>query len=446
MDKSFGDVPSFFSSWLNGQTFYRPFSREVFNLLMYKTFGLNPLPFHIVNLSLIFILACLIFIFAKLLTHNKLIGLVAVLLYSLSSIHNVELYYLASVQTLLAAAFMLSSLICYLKFLFLHGRRYYIPAVVFYILAILSHESSVIFPALVFLLESLIKNKVKIKSKLFNLFPFILIGGVRISLLLILRNLPSQLVYLPIFNLKSIINTFMWYTLWNFNLPELLPDFIGSGFKVNPNFFKWYGHYSLTVFPLVLLLFLLLTIYFFKYKKSIFKDRLLLLIVSFYVTSLLPFLFFPQHKFVYYLSFPLVWFSVAIALLLSNGINKFMTKITIIIFLISFGVLGFKTNQLNSITYWAAKRANAAEFLLSDIKSKIPEVFENESIYITKDPNYPFIANEWGDSSKQAFYILSGADAFKLLYRKPDLKVYFEGINEPPIGEKIVEYRSKFPY
>lgn len=443
MDKNSNDIPSFFISWLNGQTFYRPLSREVFNLLMYKSFGLNPLAFHIINMILILIIAYLSYYFVKCLTNNTVLSWLVVILYSLSSVHNIELYYLPSVQTLFATVFMMISLICYLKFLNFRDKKEYIISLISFTLAILSHESSVILPLFILVL-TLSKSK---KIKLGSLLPFFLISSIRIFLLIALKNLPNQQVYQPMLNLKSILNTFMWYTLWNFNLPEILPDFIGSGFKINPNFLKWYGQYSLIIFPLVSLLVLFLSVSFLKFKKTLFKDKEFFLILCFYFISLTPFLFFPQHKFVYYLTFPLIWFTVLVSIVLSKwNIRKLSSKVFLTMFLISFGVIGYQTNQLNSITYWAAKRANAAKFLLADIHLKFPVIKPDESFYIVSDPNYPFIANEWGTSAKQASYILSGEDALKLLYKNPGLRVYYEGLNELKPEEKMIPYMAKFPY
>lgn len=105
--------------------------------------------------------------------------------------------------------------------------------------------------------------------------------------------------------------------------------------------------------------------------------------------------------------------------------------------------------EVNEITYWAAKRARAAQFLVSDIMSKHPKVEDETTFYFKKDPNYPQISEEWGSSSKQAFYILSGADAMKLIYNNNSITAYFEDVTELPRNidwDKVITYDAYFPF
>ena len=91
----------------------------------------------------------------------------------------------------------------------------------------------------------------------------------------------------------------------------------------------------------------------------------------------------------------------------------------------------------------------AAEVLLSEIKKTYPSVGENATFYLINDPNYPFISEQWGDSSRQAFYILSGKDALQLLYADRSIKVYFENIEDIPEAldqQDILKIVAKFPY
>ena len=107
-----------------------------------------------------------------------------------------------------------------------------------------------------------------------------------------------------------------------------------------------------------------------------------------------------------------------------------------------------ETSDINKITYWAAKRSKSAEYLVTDLKNKFPNPPKGAVFYIKDDPDYPFISKEWGSSSKQAFYILSGSDAFKLIYKDSSIKVYYQA-NDPEFKEsevKFIPYIAKFPY
>ncbi len=84
-----------------------------------------------------------------------------------------------------------------------------------------------------------------------------------------------------------------------------------------------------------------------------------------------------------------------------------------------------------------------------DIKTTYPNPGQGSLYYIKDDPGYPVLAKEWGITSKQTFYILSGSDALKLLYRARAISVHFERVGPLPAEidrTKIVSYTAKFPY
>ncbi len=78
------------------------------------------------------------------------------------------------------------------------------------------------------------------------------------------------------------------------------------------------------------------------------------------------------------------------------------------------------------------KRAKIAHFLIKKAKEKYPSPPKGANIYLTNDPDYPFISKEWGGSSTQAHHALSGESAFQVFYNDYSLKVYFEDLNPPP--------------
>lgn len=452
MDKNFNNIPSFFVTWQEEQTFYRPLSREFFNLLMYKTFGLNPLPFHIFNYFLIISNTILCFFLVKKLFNDKILGIFSALLYNLNAIHSIELYYLASVQTLFVTFFLLLSIYFYISFCIDKILKKYFLSILFYILALFSHETAIVLSGILFLITIFFnKNELKSIKIFYYLTPFFLITIFYLFNTSLFNNLPSQKVYLPVFSIKSIINTLSWYILWSFGLSEIIIDFIGPKFQINPNLLKWYSDYLQIVISLLVVLVLSLIFFIYFYRKELFNSiYFLLMVVFFYIISLLPFLFFPQHKATYYISFSAIWFSIFIAIILNiawryQKISKFLVMLWIFL----FAVISFQTDKLNKLTYWAAKRSVAAKYLIDDIKNKYPKVPKDAVFYIKNDLNYPIITKEWGSSSQQAFYILSGADAFKLLYNNSTINVYYEFILKQPIfwdQSKIITYTAKFPY
>lgn len=449
--KSINEIPGFFISKQSNYDFYRPLSRETYSLLMLKLFGLNALVFHIVNFLLIITNGVIVFLLTKLLFKKEVTARFAALIFFLSAVHNVDLYYISSVQNLLTATFIDTSVYLYLKYLEKRQILSYFFAIIFTILGLLSHESAVVFLPIIITAHLIIKNK----EKIILLIPFFVIAVIYFLGTNLNSALPNQTVYHPVFGIKSTLNNLVWYLLWSFGLSEILPDFVTpianslTGFKlpINPNFIKWYPLYAVSVFVLLLFMFLMLTLIIYKLRKNKINKKVLLPVCAF-LFSTSPFLFFPQHKFVYYLTLPIIWFSVFLGSILGTVWDgKKNLKFTAPLFVIIFFIVSYQTISLNKLTFWAAKRAAAAKVILTDFHQKYP-IKPNTPIEIVNDPDYPKIADLWGSSSKQAFYILSGSDAFQLLYNDKSLKVYFQDVNAQNMesGQKTLLYMAKFPY
>ena len=449
MDKDITDIPWFFTNYLEGQTFYRPVSRETFNLIMYKFFGLNPLPFHIFNVLLISSIGLLLFMFIKKLSKNPVFAYFTLIIYLSSSVHSIELYYLASVQTLMATIFLMLSLGFYFRFLEKKLLSYYLSSILFFLISLFCHESVIILPGIMILINLLFTKDKNIRNYC------LVVPIIALALLYLLSignslSLPKQQVYQPVFQPKSILNTLSWFVLWSFGLPEMMVDFVRPKLLLKEEFKIWYGYYANIVFPMLIFTFSSLLVLIVLLKKIILKDKFLFFFVASFLICISPFLFFPQHKFVYYLSLPVVWFSAAVGLILAvSWKNRNFYKAFSVILPLTFIIISYQTINLNSTTYWAAKRAQAAQVLLDQFILKYPSAQKGSIFYILDDPSYPNIAKEWGTSSQQAFYILSGSDAVRLLYNDASIKVYYQSMENLPVdidSNKVKKVMAKFPY
>ena len=448
--KNTGDIPAFFTGVSPEYGFFRPLSRETYNLLMFKTFGLNPLPFHIVNLLLIIINTYIIFLLMKKITSRAPAVLTSVL-YVTNSVHAVELYYLGSVQQLLATTFLSLSVLFFLKHLRKKGLNYYLISLLSFLLAILSHEMAIVAPGILLLLYFFLisEKKTSFNGMFLRILPFTLLALFHFQFILD-TSLPSQQAYIPSINLKTVVNNLAWYALWSFGLPESLVDFVGPGLKLNANFFRWFSDYSVIVFPAFSLMIFSLALGILVIKKNILIIKYTFLFLSLFVVSLSPFLFFPQHKFIYYLSFAILWFNAALSSVLFGFLKSTrILQILAVLIIFSYLLISFQTVNFYKTTYWAAKRANAAKVILNELIKAHPVVKQNTIFYIVDDPNYPDIGIEWGTSSKQAFYILSGSDALKLLYNDSSIETYYQAVGGLPKGideKKVISFTAKFPY
>lgn len=411
-----------------GIAFYRPIFREgIFNIF-YSMFGLNPYPFRILQFLLLFLNAFLVNRLITKLFSDKSLAFFVAFFYAISSAQVSALYYLAGgIQVLGATTFLLLTLLLSFKNILLSFLTS--------LLALASHELASITP---FLITALFFIRFPFKTaakKVWQILPFFFVLSVYLYLEITKIGFSvSEKQYQIVFNLKSILNSYMWYTGWALGLPEMLIDFVFPSFKLNPSLMKYWGNYYLIIFSTFFVSFLLLTFsagYLLHKKRKVFNIKFLFFIFWF-IISLSPVILLPLHKSTQYLETGLAAFWTILGIIILNTYRNIKYgKIYFTLILISLFILSATSVFLQRNTYWAAERGKYAKQLIEQVTSTYPVLPKGSSIYFENDPNYPFVATEWGSSSKQASFILNNQDALRLIYKDPSLKVYYEDINKP---------------
>jgi len=150
-----------------GIAFYRPIFREVIFNLFYSFFGLNPYPFRILQISLLFLNSILVYLLIRKLTNVKYLPFFVAFFYAICSAQVASLYYLAGgIQVLGATTFLLFTLI------FTQNNLYL--AFITFLLALGSHELASVIPFLMTALCFIVyPYKIALK-KIWQLIPFFL--------------------------------------------------------------------------------------------------------------------------------------------------------------------------------------------------------------------------------------------------------------------------------
>lgn len=230
-------------------------------------------------------------------------------------------------------------------------------------------------------------------------------------------------------------------------ISEILVDFV-KDFKFSPDFLIWYANYlKIAMGMLVIFMAILVSLFLHDIKKLPY--RLMILLMALYVISLLPFLLLPDHKQSYYLSFGQIWLYGLFAIIFSQALASPRMRVTIVIGLAAFFLTNFATSRLNDKTYWAAKRAKAAQALLENIQKQYPQVAASSTFYFISNKSYPDFAQSWGSSSQQAALILSGADALKVVYNDRSISALFDNAGSLPRSidhDKVLTVEAVFPY
>lgn len=410
-----------------GIAFYRPIFREFLFNSFYWVFGLNPIPFRILQFSLLFLNSALAYYLIKIIFRNNFLPFFVAFFYAISAAQVSPLYYLAGgIQVLGATTFLLLTIIFSFK-----RQAISIAAFIFFLLALGSHELASVIPVLLLGLYFAGNSFKKALRKIPQTLPYFIVLSIYVYLeVIIIGFSKSEQQYQTVLSLKTILNSYMWYFGWAFGLPEMLIDFVLPGFKLNPALMRYWGNYYLIIFSTFFIsLFLIITgfTYFIIQNKKMLFNKFFLFFIFWFIISLIPVIFLPSHKSAQYLATGLVAFWTVIGFIVLNIYESFKyPKIFIGIILCSLFTLSATSAILQRSTYWAAERGKYAKQLIEQVTTTYPILPKGAVLYFKNDPDYPFIAKEWGSSSKQAAFILNNEDALQLVYHDPLLKVYFE--------------------
>lgn len=441
--------PSSFLNFINffnpviapgGFGFYRPLTTQVYYSLSYY-FGLNPLILHLISFAGYVLVIFLVFKFVKKLTENTNTALLAAFFYAFSASHFGHLYYLATFQELGFSLLYLLSILSLFNFLNDNKIKYYFFMMITFVGALLSKESAVTLPAVFFLLFSFYSNFKLKRINLKQFFPVLFFSIFILSIYLYLHifyyGFATGDSYIWVISLR-VINTISWYILWSLSIPEMLVDYIGPGFHINPNLLKFYSGKIILILILFGTMILEFLIVFIKtLKRNTGKDlKLYFFAVFWFLITLSPVVFLPLHKFSYELTLPLV----AVSVILGNIISKIQRmRFLVVIILSNYLLLSFATNVLTYQTSWIVRGAQVAEKV-----SNFTDVLNTQSndhqtiIFYDKPEDLKLL---WLPSN-QLKQILSDNNFFKAFYGDK-IEARYKGSDESLMVPDAIMIRAK---
>jgi len=460
LDGSLKQFVSFFgfpNQYDRGYAFYRPVFREAYYFLLTKGFGMTSLPYRLASFGVHFGCIIMVFLLMEKFFKRRLFSFLTALFYGMATPQVGTFYYHAGgIQASGATLFFLLSLYFYQRFLEEDLRKFWVLTFICFIASFSSIELiGVILPLSLIGLEFLRVKKISldwVKKMIFRLSPLYLVFGAYLYLDLFKIGLPGQVSYSPTLSPAKILNSLSWYFGWGLGLPDMLVDFVGPGLKLSPKLMLWWGSYFKIIFPaffLVVLMLLFSGVYLFLKNKKFFKNKYFWYLLFWFPIALSPVIVLPWHKFLHYLNpglpslFGVVFFIVLGAYDLLKKKNKLVARAYLGLFCFLLFLLSFVSIKLEEKTYWAINRGKIAKNLIEQMKETYPSLPQGAVLYFENDPQYPFIAEEWGGSSTQAYYALSGKDAAQLIYHDPTLKVYYEDIEKPSEGEEVFSITAR---
>jgi tetratricopeptide (TPR) repeat protein len=155
------NLPEIFSRFVAGN--YHPLTMLTL-AIEYQFFGLNATGYHAINLLLHLLNILLVFYTVRLLSEKTGIALVAALLFGIHPIHVESVAWASELKDLLYTFFFLASYIFYLKYLKDFNRKFYVYALLLFLVSLLSKAMAASLPVILILTDYFKGRKITVKT------------------------------------------------------------------------------------------------------------------------------------------------------------------------------------------------------------------------------------------------------------------------------------------
>ena len=172
-DFSWNGVNAIFSSFY--QANYHPFTTMIY-FFEYNWFGLNPLPYHLLNVLLHVLNVFLVFKFVERLSGKQMTALIVAVLFAVHPLHVESVAWISELKDVLYSCFFLLSMLVYLRYMKSGFQmRDYWASLLLFLASLFSKSAAVTLPLLLIAIDIYKGRKLNTKSILEKL-PFILLS------------------------------------------------------------------------------------------------------------------------------------------------------------------------------------------------------------------------------------------------------------------------------
>ena len=282
--------------------YYRPLGMQIPYFILNNFFGLDSFIFHMTAYFTHSINIILVYLLVKKLLNKDDLSLLAAYLYGISSLHFIPFYWFATFSFVLGPTFFLLSFLGFIIFLENKKKYYYILSFLFYVLGLVTNEIVFILPLILFFYLLLIRQE---KKFILRLIPFITLACL--ILFFRFKFYPPTITESYQWQInKEILTNLKGYLIWSLNWPEEMKAQLVNFYTFNSRFVReFYSFFIIFIITgFVNFIFLFLLPIFTAVKKKDFAP--LLFGFCWFLTALLPVLFFTKHSFSYYLAIPIL--------------------------------------------------------------------------------------------------------------------------------------------
>lgn len=402
---------------------YRPLTTQLFWKVGESLFGLNPLPFNIINFVFYLVNIFLVFKLAKLITKSTILGTLAAIFYGLSGSHFYRLFFLSTFQdTVLATLFFLTSIF------YLRKSNW---AFLTFILALTAKETAVTIPGVLFLYDIFLQRRFQKK---------IIVFGVLSVVYFLLHKLFFGFytggIYAYDFHPVKVISNYWWYFLWSLGLPEPFVNVrLYKAYLLDPATLQMLGSvgvWNLALFTLIPISLIAAAVNWLR-KKAHWTE--VLVGGGIFVCLLLPVAFFPFHKFAINLAAALFGVSLVVAIFLRSMPKWYWGLYALLLTVF----LAFTVNY-NYGHHWTNRRGLIANKVISYLQMRYPQGLEGKTLYFRNDLSKACDEESLGQqSSSEIAFAMAYEDGFKVFYPNDNFFVFYQDLDNNAHCNSTVE-------
>jgi hypothetical protein len=173
---------------------FRPMGNVTYFIFLYKLFGLNPLPYHIVSLLFHLCNSLLIYLLLRKLRISQVPAIIASGFFALNVAHFHTIGWISCAKQLQASLFMLLSIYFAIGSLQAYSAKKQFLSALAYFISILNMEQAVLTPFVIFLVSflSLTKRRFSLGNTIKTVWPHFLILGIYGLFILFWKGIPEE--------------------------------------------------------------------------------------------------------------------------------------------------------------------------------------------------------------------------------------------------------------
>ncbi len=397
--------------------YYRPFGMQVPYVILQKLFGLWAFPYHLWTFLFHAVNIVLVFAIVSMMTKHRHAAYFGAFLYGLSIVHYTPMYWTATTAFLMGPTMGLTSFFFFLRFLSDRRDRWYAWSIIFFLLGLLTNEITAVIPLMTSLY--LVFHGLGL-NRLIKVIPFFALAGVLFFLRFVVFPPPLSGSYEQGFGISTIHNL-KGYVLWSLQWPEEISVQFTHFFTLNPLFVRDFlpfltGQFIATVIFCLGAAYLIVG----ACASGGWKQMARIMAFSFFwfVTGLLPVIFFIGHSFSYYLPLSLLGILYPVLYSIARTSKSFCTTVVVVSMGAAWVYAGMNTDAFNRKVHWIPRRAQQSEMLVKKALQLYPRVslVHDPVLYVSPSSENKLSIND--------------QDGFAVLYGMPELVTKYESTGE----------------